>query len=408
MRTFFHLLLHGYMTQTMSATNDNSRRSQYLRVFALGFSGFIFNTTEFVPVGLLSDIANDFSISTASVGWMLTIYAWIVALMSLPMMMLTSRIERKKLLLALFALFIVSHGLSVFAWNFEVLIASRIGIAFAHAVFWSITASIAIRVAPPGKKTFALSILATGTSLAMVLGVPLGRIIGQWLGWRVTFGVIGITALVIMFSLYRLLPVMPSLFTGSMKKLPELLKNPALMGLYLFIFMIFTAHYSAYSYIEPFLKTIGLLSENFTTFLLLLFGSAGIIGSVIFGNLGERPNTPILVGCTATVMVCTAMLYFAVPHLWSISILLVVWSAALMIVCLVMQVKVLNIDANASDMIMSMFSGIINLGIGAGALIGGKVILYMSLEGIGYVSAIFALLSLLWILFLMKRYTAIR
>lgn len=408
MCTFFHLLLHGYMTQTMSATNDNSRRSQYLRVFALGFSGFIFNTTEFVPVGLLSDIANDFSISTASVGWMLTIYAWIVALMSLPMMMLTSRIERKKLLLALFALFIVSHGLSVFAWNFEVLIASRIGIAFAHAVFWSITASIAIRVAPPGKKTFALSILATGTSLAMVLGVPLGRIIGQWLGWRVTFGVIGITALVIMFSLYRLLPLMPSLFTGSMKKLPELLKNPALMGLYLFIFMIFTAHYSAYSYIEPFLKTIGLLSENFTTFLLLLFGSAGIIGSVIFGNLGERPNTPILVGCTATVMVCTAMLYFAVPHLWSISILLVVWSAALMIVCLVMQVKVLNIDANASDMIMSMFSGIINLGIGAGALIGGKVILYMSLEGIGYVSAIFALLSLLWILFLMKRYTAIR
>ncbi|MFG0770500.1 sugar transporter [Vibrio plantisponsor] len=392
----------------MSATNDNSRRSQYLRVFALGFSGFIFNTTEFVPVGLLSDIANDFSISTASVGWMLTIYAWIVALMSLPMMMLTSRIERKKLLLALFALFIVSHGLSVFAWNFEVLIASRIGIAFAHAVFWSITASIAIRVAPPGKKTFALSILATGTSLAMVLGVPLGRIIGQWLGWRVTFGVIGITALVIMFSLYRLLPLMPSLFTGSMKKLPELLKNPALMGLYLFIFMIFTAHYSAYSYIEPFLKTIGLLSENFTTFLLLLFGSAGIIGSVIFGNLGERPNTPILVGCTATVMVCTSMLYFAVPHLWSISILLVVWSAALMIVCLVMQVKVLNIDANASDMIMSMFSGIINLGIGAGALIGGKVILYMSLEGIGYVSAIFALLSLLWILFLMKRYTAIR
>ncbi|WP_308410963.1 sugar transporter [Vibrio diazotrophicus] len=392
----------------MSATNDNSRRSQYLRVFALGFSGFIFNTTEFVPVGLLSDIANDFSISTASVGWMLTIYAWIVALMSLPMMMLTSRIERKKLLLALFALFIVSHGLSVFAWNFEVLVASRIGIAFAHAVFWSITASIAIRVAPPGKKTFALSILATGTSLAMVLGVPLGRIIGQWLGWRITFGVIGITALVIMFSLYRLLPVMPSLFTGSMKKLPELLKNPALMGLYLFIFMIFTAHYSAYSYIEPFLKTIGLLSENFTTFLLLLFGSAGIIGSVIFGNLGERPNIPILVGCTATVMVCTAMLYFAVPHLWSISILLVVWSAALMIVCLVMQVKVLNIDANASDMIMSMFSGIINLGIGAGALIGGKVILYMSLEGIGYVSAIFALLSLLWILFLMKRYTAIR
>ncbi len=397
------------MPQTISVSDGASRRSQYLRVFALGFSGFIFNTTEFVPVGLLSDIAKDFDISTASVGWMLTIYAWIVASMSLPMMMLTARIERKKLLLSLFTLFIASHCLSVFAWNFEVLVASRIGIAFAHAVFWSITASIAIRVAPPGKKTFALSVLATGTSLAMVLGVPLGRIIGQWFGWRATFGVIGITALIIMFSLYRLLPGLPSLFTGSMKKqLPELLKNPALMGLYLFIFMIFTAHYTAYSYIEPYLKVIGSLTENFTTFLLLLFGAAGILGSLIFGNLGERPNTPILIACTAIVTVCTTMLYFAVPHLWSISTLLIVWSAALMIVSLVMQVKVLNIDANASDMIMSMFSGIINLGIGAGALIGGKVILWSSLEGIGYVSALFALLSLIWIVFMVKRYPAIR
>ncbi len=397
------------MEQTLPGATDNSRHSQYLRVFALGFSGFIFNTTEFVPVGLLSDIAKDFSISTGSVGWMLTIYAWIVASMSLPMMMITARIERKKLLLALFTLFIASHCLSVFAWNFEVLVASRVGIAFAHAVFWSITASIAIRVAPPGKKTFALSVLATGTSLAMVLGVPLGRIIGQWLGWRFTFAVIGVTALIIMFSLYRLLPALPSLLTGSMKKqLPDLLKNPALMGLYLFIFAIFTAHYSAYSYIEPFLKVVGELSDNFTTFLLLLFGIAGILGSVIFGSLDEKVNTILLVACTSIVILSTVLLYFAVPHLWTVIIVLVVWSAALMIVSLVMQIKVLNIDANASDMIMSMFSGTINLGIGAGALIGGQVIHSLSLNNIGYVAALIAFASLLWIVFMLKRFPAIR
>ncbi len=127
------------MTQTASAANDNSRHNQYLRVFALGFSAFIFNTTEFVPVGLLTDIAKDFDVPLASAGWMLTIYAWIVASMSLPMMMLTSKMERKTLLLSVFTLFIVSHGFSVIAWNFEMLVASRIGIAFAHAVFWSIT-----------------------------------------------------------------------------------------------------------------------------------------------------------------------------------------------------------------------------------------------------------------------------
>ncbi|EKO3976585.1 sugar transporter [Vibrio fluvialis] len=396
------------MTQTASAANDNSRHNQYLRVFALGFSAFIFNTTEFVPVGLLTDIAKDFDVPLASAGWMLTIYAWIVASMSLPMMMLTSKMERKTLLLSVFTLFIVSHGFSVIAWNFEMLVASRIGIAFAHAVFWSITASIAIRVAPPGKKTLALSVLATGTSLAMVLGVPLGRIIGQWLGWRVTFGVIGVTALLIMFALFRLLPTLPSLFSGSMKKLPELLRKPTLLGLYLFIFLLFTAHYTAYSYIEPFVKVVGQVSENFTTFLLLLFGGAGILGSVIFGYLGERANTKLLVSNTAVVMLCMVLLLLSANSPWGVSTLLLLWGTALMIVCLAMQVKVLNIDTNASDMIMSMFSGIINLGIGAGALIGAKVIHFSSLEAIGYVGSGFALLALLLIVTLLKKFPSIR
>ena len=130
----------------------NARRTQYFQVFLMGVSAFIMNTTEFVPVALLSDIAQDFSITTAETGWMLTLYAWIVAAMSLPLMLLTSRFERKSLLLGLFVVFIASHVLSVFAWSFDVLLISRVGIALSHAIFWSITAAIAIRVAPEGKK----------------------------------------------------------------------------------------------------------------------------------------------------------------------------------------------------------------------------------------------------------------
>lgn len=393
----------------VSAMNPTpvSRKTAWLRVVTLAVAAFIFNTTEFVPVGLLSDIAASFSMSTAQVGLMLTIYAWVVGLMSLPFMLMTSQMERRGLLVKIFILFIASHALSVVAWNFWILVLSRIGIALAHAVFWSITASLAIRLAPAGKKAQALSLLATGTALAMVLGLPLGRIIGQYLGWRTTFMVIGIVATMTLICVIKLLPKLPSEHSGSLKSIPILMKRPALLCLYALTVVVVTAHYTAYSYIEPFIQSVALMSQGFATMLLLVLGAAGIIGSVLFSMLGNKHPATLIIGAIVLLTLSLVLLLPAASSPIWIALLCVVWGIAIMTIGLGMQVKVLAMAPDATDVAMSLYSGIFNIGIGAGALLGNQVSIHLSMANIGYIGAVLALASLMWCIFIFRRYAEI-
>ena len=385
-------------------THTVSRRVAWLRVVTLAIAAFIFNTTEFVPVGLLSDIAASFHMETAQVGIMLTIYAWVVALMSLPFMLLTSQMERRKLLIGLFVVFIASHVLSFMAWNFTVLVISRVGIAFAHAVFWSITASLAIRLAPAGKRAQALSLIATGTALAMVLGLPIGRIVGHYFGWRTTFFAIGMGALITLVCLIKLLPKLPSEHSGSLKSLPLLMRRPALMSIYLLTVIVVTAHYTAYSYIEPFVQVVAGFSANFATVLLLILGGAGIIGSILFGKLGNKHASALVSSAIGLLLACLLLLMPAAGSESHLAILSLFWGVAIMIIGLGMQVKVLALAPDATDVAMSLFSGIFNLGIGAGALVGNQISLHVSMSAIGYLGAIPALIALIWSVLIFRKW----
>ncbi|AXD97575.1 sugar transporter [Salmonella enterica] len=384
--------------------NPVSRKVAWLRVVTLAIAAFIFNTTEFVPVGLLSDIAESFHMQTAQVGIMLTIYAWVVAVMSLPFMLLTSQMERRKLLICLFVLFIASHVLSFLAWNFTVLVISRIGIAFAHAIFWSITASLAIRLAPAGKRAQALSLIATGTALAMVLGLPIGRVVGQYFGWRTTFFAIGMGALITLLCLIKLLPKLPSEHSGSLKSLPLLFRRPALMSLYVLTVVVVTAHYTAYSYIEPFVQNVAGLSANFATVLLLILGGAGIIGSLVFGKLGNRHASSLVSIAIALLVICLLLLLPAANSEAHLTILSIFWGIAIMVIGLGMQVKVLALAPDATDVAMALFSGIFNIGIGAGALVGNQVSLHWSMSAIGYIGAIPACAALVWAVLIFRKW----
>ena len=363
---------------------------QWVSVCALAVGAFIFNTTEYIPIALLSDIGQSFGKAATEVGMMITVYAWIVALLSLPLMLMTKNIERRKLLLMLFALFALFHALSFFSWNFNILLVSRIGIALTHAVFWSITASLAVRLAPTGKTNQALGLLSTGTVLAMVLGIPLGRVVGQYFGWQLSFLLIGVCAAGVMLVLAKNLPTLPSQNTGSLSSLPSLFKRRNLMLLYAMTVLIITAHFTAYSYIEPFVLQVGGFKAEQVTIVLSLYGLAGFAASYLFGKWFAKSQRLFMLGAVAVILLSALLLLPFASFPYAAYALVFIWGVAIVIVSLGMVSKVLAFASDATDVANSIYSGLYNVGIGGGALLGHYVTVWFGLSNIGIAGALLA------------------
>lgn len=363
---------------------------QWVSVCALAVGAFIFNTTEYIPIALLSDIGQSFGKPATEVGMMITVYAWIVALLSLPLMLMTKNIERRKLLLMLFALFALFHALSFFSWNFNILLVSRIGIALTHAVFWSITASLAVRLAPTGKTNQALGLLSTGTVLAMVLGIPLGRVVGQYFGWQLSFLLIGVCAAGVMLVLAKNLPALPSQNTGSLSSLPSLFKRRNLMLLYAMTVLIITAHFTAYSYIEPFVLQVGGFKAEQVTIVLSLYGLAGFAASYLFGKWFAKSQRLFMLGAVAVILLSALLLLPFAAFPYAVYALVFIWGVAIVIVSLGMVSKVLSFASDATDVANSIYSGLYNVGIGGGALLGHYVTVWFGLSNIGIAGALLA------------------
>ncbi|WP_051293232.1 sugar transporter [Olivibacter sitiensis] len=374
----------------------------WLPVICLAFAAFIFNTAEFIPIGLLTNIAKDFHMTESRAGIMITIYAWAVAVLSLPLILVFARMESRKLLGVVFFLFVASNIGSYFSNSFALLMVSRLGVACAHAVFWAIASPLAVRIAPPGKQSAALGIIATGTSLAMILGLPLGRTIGLYLGWRTTFLSIAVIALLVMIVLLWDLPKLPSKNASPLRSLPSLFHNRALIEVYLLTAMAITGHFCAYSYIEPFLANIARFSEHLSTFVLLLFGLTGIFGSLLFSRYNDAHPTMFTFLPVASMFVVLLLLYPLSFNVFSLNALCMVWGISIAIFNLAFQYKIIQLAPQNTDVAMAIYSAIYNIGIGGGAFIGGLVGTHWGLQEIGFVGGGITLLALVYGLWILK------
>ena len=375
---------------------DNIKK--WLPVISLTLSTFIFNTSEFIPIGLLTSIADDFAITESKAGLLITIYAWVVALASLPLMMAFAKTENKKLMLSLVALFTASHILSGFSNSYVMLMISRIGVACSHAVFWSIVTPLAVHVAPEGHRSTAVSMIITGSSIAMIVGLPLGRAVGLMVGWRVTFLLIAILSAIVLCLLAAFLPKVPSDNNISLKTLPTLVSTPALLCIFVMTALTITGHFTAYSYIEPFLGQAAGFTNGEITMVLSAFGVIGIIVSVLFSKYYDRHQFAFLRVAVLGICICTLLLGISSGNSFIMVFTCLLWGLSINCFNISLQSCIIDYSPFGTAIAMSIYSGIYNVGIGAGALVGGIVCSHIGIPVVGYVGGAVSLVSALFFL----------
>lgn len=378
-------------------------KRELLPLIAVCVAAFVFNTSEFMPVGLLTDIGFSFNTSEGQTGLIVSVYAWAVMLLSLPLMILASRVAFKPLLLAVLALFSIGQFLSSVASSYEMLMVARLVVACAHSVFWAIAAPIAVKVVDPHHAPLAISAVETGTALAMVAGLPLGRVVGLALGWRLTFGCVGVVSSLVLLFVALVFPQLKGAKPFSVKQLPDILHNGPLMAIFAITSLYAMGYYTGYSYIEPFLLQVGAMSAEVVTWVLVAFGIAGMLASVVCTRYYAHHRRLFLLGSVLGVALSLLFLQFGAHCLVLLLAVCVLWGVCGAAFSIVYQAEILRFAKQGQETVaMAIFSGIFNLGIGTGSFIGGGVCTYAGVEFVGFAGAAICLAGFFYCAFRLR------
>lgn len=363
----------------------------WVPILLLGMSVFIFVTSEIMPVGLLPDISRSIGRTEATTGLLVTGYAWVVMLFSLPLTLVVASVDRRKLLMILLGVFSAGNLLCAVSDSFAHLFLARLVIAAPHCVFWAVTPPLAARLAPKGREGLGLAIISGGTMLAAVLGVPLGTLLGHQLGWRLAFGTVGGIAFLAGLVLFFLLPALPSKEAGSWESVPSIVKNKRLMAAYATTAFVVSGHFLFYTYFVPYLHTVFNLREEGVVFTLLVFGLSGGAGILLAGFFAKKHLRKMMTVSAALIFGMMLSLHsFQFSYALSLACL-IVWSVALDMLGLCFQLWVLDLEPGAKDAATALYSGIFNFGIGGGALYGSIVLRHMGVESLPLIAAFFVL-----------------
>jgi DHA1 family inner membrane transport protein len=340
---------------------------------------FVAITSEYLPTGLLPEIAQNLHVTEPQVGILVTTFAVTVIISSWPLTSITRRVARKPLLIWALAGFALGNVLAAIAINYESLFAARVITGCAQGLFSAVGGAYVSHMVPKQQLSRAVAIVAAGASAAFVLGVPLGTLLGHAVGWRAAFAVAGAIVVPLAVLAVTRLPAVDHRTHETTDAIPvPLHRDPTFASIALvcaIIIVIMLGQNTLYTYIAPFLIRVGGVPAGQVGLALLLYGVAGVIGLVIAGILGERFPRHGVTGVTVCLAVIIAALALGTGIPWFLTVCLVLWGAAIGSVSVMLQTQMLHrASPRLRDLAASSLSTAYNIAIAGGALVGAYLV----------------------------------
>lgn len=361
-------------------------RNGYAILGSLCAGVFVVGTSEYSVAGLLPQLGASLGVSVGTAGQAVTAYALGVVIGGPLVAIATARLPRKGLAAGLMVLFAVGSAISAWAPTFALLLAGRVVSSLSHAAFLAVALVMAAQVVPADRVGRAIAAVASGFTVATLLGVPLGSLLGEWAGWRAPFVVLTVSALATAALLVVMLPKQPAPSTSIREELRVVTRRPVLLSIATTA-VGFAGVATVFTYIAPALTALSGFSAPVVSALLFVYGVGSFAGNLAAGRLTDRSLSATVRGVFGGLAGVLAM--FPIAIVWQPSAVLIVLLLGLLATATIapLQGLILQYAGTAPTFAVTVNVGAFNLGAAAGSVLGGAIVAAGGLRWIGFAAA---------------------
>ncbi|RKG31000.1 MFS transporter [Acinetobacter guerrae] len=357
-------------------------------LLALMMGAFSIGLSEFLPMGLLPEIAFGMNVSIAQAGLLITGYGVGVMVGAPVISLLLRQMAWRNALILLMSFFILGNLMAALAQNYNVFMLARIITSLNHGAFFGIGSVLAASLVPLHKQGQAVATMFLGLSIASILGMPLLTYLGQHFGWHISFWILTAIGTMTLLMIGKTLPITTEKPHQSVKIKSEILalfRPMVLLALFTTIFA-FGSMFTLYTYLVPMLQTFTQASQNLITIMLFLIGIGFFIGTQLGGKFADYSINKTLIGCVSLLMIIMLLFPWMAKSVVGAGFAILVFGASAFAMIPPLQMRVMTVAHDAPTLASAVNIGSFNLGNAIGAAVGG---LMLSLH-LGYVAVCFA------------------